>query len=347
MFARFLNNVAATFGDDRDRWDVRTSSFFLCFCLSLLLFVSFFVSFFASFFLSYGRSFFPSFLLFLCFILSFLLFFFVSFLFFFSFLYFFSSFFLFLFAFVHSFPPLPYARFCLFFSYVSRAFTLPSSFHILVTHVEDDGFRFWGRVFVPDGGKENEFVSMAEETGEVGRATEKNSSATEMEPENLVESVADEESTMTEDADALFSCANTMEQCDNGAKEKQTRPQRFESLYDDDSNQLERMEEEMKAFLEQDIEDYVDTADLCAAHLPVAVFHEGRWYRGWTMSTEANAVQDAIARVFLIDVGRVVLKETFQLRPWNAALAEARGLKEVRRPPLALPFFLKGPRRAI
>ena len=92
MFARFLNNVAATFGDDRDRWDVRTSSFFLCFCLSLLLFVSFFVSFFASFFLSYGRSFFPSFLLFLCFILSFLLFFFVSFLFFFSFISFLLSF---------------------------------------------------------------------------------------------------------------------------------------------------------------------------------------------------------------------------------------------------------------
>merc|ERR1712168_982002 len=82
--------------------------------------------------------------------------------------------------------------------------------------------------------------------------------------------------------------------------------------------------------------------DPCVAHQLVVVFHEGRWHRGWTMSTEADSAQDAVARVFLIDVGRVVLKETFQLRPWNAALMEARGLTEARMPPKALPFFLKG-----
>ena len=41
------------------------------------------------------------------------------------------------------------------FSYVSRADELPARFYLRVTHVEEDGFRFWGRPLLEGGESSN------------------------------------------------------------------------------------------------------------------------------------------------------------------------------------------------
>ena len=116
------------------------------------------------------------------------------------------------------------------------------------------------------------------------------------------------------------------------------------SLNKRDAAQMSRMEQELASLASaQEDEGIGDDDDfLKDPDRPVVVLHEGRWHRGWTMPNEGDVTQDAVVRVHLIDIGRVLLKEIHHLRNWNAGFATAKSLKETQLPPLAMPFYMKG-----